>query len=127
VLICTLVVVNPTVSVTADPTPTVGLPTTLVCSGTTVRGINTTVDIMWSRDDQIIQSAENVTVNLTSDNMLAFSDSYITGVLNESANGTMYECKVRLANTSVMVPMNYTLDLTCKYISKIELLNYSPS
>jgi len=113
--------------VTADPTPAVGLPTTLNCSGTTVRGINTTVDIVWSRDDQMIRSAENVTLFNTSDNMLTFSDSYTTGMLNESANGTVFECEVRLANTSVVVPINYTLDLTCKYISKIELLNYSPS
>jgi len=117
-LICTLVVVNPNVSVTADPTPTVGLSTTLVCSGTTVRGINTTVDIMWSADDEIIQSEENVTVNLTDDNMLAFTNSYTTGVLNESANGTQYECEVRLANTSIVVPINFTLDVTCKYIHK---------
>ena len=70
-----LLVPTPTVSVTAPNTQTVGQSLTLQCEVTTVRGITSRVDIMWSSDGTTLRRINDTTA-ITMDNSLVYTDSY---------------------------------------------------
>ena len=96
---------------TAPNTQTVGQSLTLRCEVTTVRGITSRVDIVWSSRGTELQRMENVLP--TMDNSLVYTDSYAISQLSTTDEGRVIQCEVVInASPSVMASDSITLDVT---------------
>ena len=106
------IVPTPSVTVTAPNTQIVGQSLTLECNVTTVRGITSSVDIVWSRDGDAVERMEVVNISSTTNNSVLYRDTYTISLLNTTNNGTVYQCEV-VINTSppVMANDSVTLDV----------------
>ena len=110
-----LLVPTPTVSVTNISNQTVGQPLTLQCEVTTVRGIISSVDIVWSSNGTELERTNNVS-STTMNNSLVYTDSYTISQLNTTDEGRVIKCTVMInASPSVMASDNSTLDVTGEY------------
>ena len=115
-LVCKFSVPAPTVSVTAPNTQTVGQSLTLQCEVTTVRGITSRVDIVWSSGGTVLTRMNGMTAT-TMDNSLVYTDSYSISQLSTTDEGRMIQCEVVInASPSVMASNSITLDVTGTYI-----------
>ena len=85
---------------------------TLQCEVTTVRGITSRVDIVWSSNGLELNRTEGVNINFTSDSSVTYTDYYDVVQLNTSDDGRVYQCEV-FVNTSppLMADGNVTLDV----------------
>ena len=99
---------------TALDTQIVGQSLTLQCEVTTVRGITSRVDIVWSSDGTELERMNNV-LSTTMENSLVYTDSYTISQLNTTDDGRVIQCEVVInASSSVMTSDNITLDVTGK-------------
>ena len=106
---------TPTVNETAINTQTVGQSLTLQCEVTTVRGITSRVDIVWSSNGTELERMNNVS-SITMDNSLVYTDSYTISQLNTADEGRVIECEVMInASPLVMNSNNITLNVTGEY------------
>ena len=107
----TTVPIPDSIIVTAPNTQIVGQSLTLECSVTTVRGITSRVDIVWSSDDNTL--AEGINANLTTETSIMFTSIYTIPLLSTTDDGRVYQCEV-VINTSppVMANGSVTLDVT---------------
>ena len=76
-----------------------------------MRGITSTVDIIWSSNGTELERMEGV-VSSTTDNSVVYTDTYNISQLNTTDDGREYQCEV-VINTSppVMVNDSVTLDV----------------
>ena len=103
---------TPTVSVTAPNTQTVGQSLTLQCEVTTVRGITSSVDIVWSGGGGGLQRMNNVS-STTMVNSLVYRDTYMIPQLNTSDENRVIQCEgIIQATPSQSSTNNLTLDVT---------------
>ena len=103
---------TPTVSVTALNTQTVGQSLILQCEVTTVRGITSRVDIVWSSDGTELERMNNVS-SATMDNSLVYTDSYTISQLNTTDDGKVIKCEVVInARPQIISANNITLNAT---------------
>ena len=79
---------------------------------TTVRGITSRVDIIWSSDGRELERMEGVNACSTIDNSVVCTDIYNISQLNTIDDGREYQCEV-VINTSppAMANDSVTLDL----------------
>ena len=99
---------------TAPDTQTVSQSLTLQCEVTTVRGITSRVDIVWSSDGTELKRMNNV-ASTTMDNSLVYIDSYTISQLNATDDGRVIQCEVVInTNPSVMASDSITLNVTGK-------------
>ena len=105
---------TPIVNVTALSIQTVGQSLTLQCEMTTVRGITSRVDIVWSSDGTELQRMDNVTLS-SMNYSLVYMETYNDPLLNTTDDGRVIQCEV-VINTSplVMASDSITLDVTGK-------------
>ena len=109
-----IIVHTPTVSVTTLNTQTVGQSLTLQCEVTTVRGITSRVNIVWSSDGTVLRKMNDTTAT-TMDNSLVYTDSYNISQLSTTDDGRVVQCKVVInINLLVMASDSVTLDVTGK-------------
>ena len=109
------IVSTPTVSMTAPNTQTVGQSLTLQCEVTTVRGITSRVDIVWSSNGSELERINNVS-STTMDNSLVYTDSYTISPLSTTDDGRVIQCEVVINKSpSVMASDSITLDVTGKH------------
>ena len=103
---------SPNVTITAPNTQIVSQSLTLECSVTTVRGITSRVDIIWSSDGTQLERMEGVNVISTTGNSVVYTDTYNISQLNTTNDGREYQCEV-VINTSppVMADDSVTLDV----------------
>ena len=94
---------------------TVGQSLTLQCEVTTVRGITSRVDTVWSSGGTVLQRINNVSSTMTS-NSLVYTNFYTISQLSTTDDGRVIQCEV-VINTSplVMASDSITLDVTGKY------------
>ena len=104
----------PFVNVTAPNTQTVGQSLTLQCEVTTVRGITSRVDIVWSSNGAELNRT-NSTLPMMMDNSLVYTDSYIISQLSTTDDGRVIQCEVVInTSPSVMADDSITLNVTGK-------------
>ena len=104
---------------TAPNTQTVGQSLTLQCNVTTVRGITSRVDIVWSSGGTELQRMNDVS-STTMGNSLVYTDSYTISELNTTDEGRVIQCEVVInVSPSVMASDSITLDVTGTYIYDI--------
>jgi len=91
----------------------VGQSLTLECSVTTVRGITSRVDIVWSSDSEESQRINGVDASFTTDSFSMYKTIYTIPLLHTTDDDRVYQCEV-VINTSppVMTLRNITLDIT---------------
>ena len=79
---------------------------------TTVSGITSRIDIVWSNDVMELERMEGVTVSSTTDNSVVYIDTYNISQLSTNDDSREYQCEV-VINTSppVMANDSVTLDL----------------
>jgi len=89
---------------------------TLECNVTTVRGITSRVDIVWSSNGLELKRNKGANVSFISDGLVIYTDYYDTLQLNTSDNGRVYQCEV-FVNTSPSITANgiIRLDLNGQY------------
>ena len=103
-------------TINAPSIHTVGQSLTLESSITTVRGITSRVDIVWSSNGVDLRTIMGVTPNSTNDNSEVYEITYDIPLLSTSDDGRVIECDIILMTTPLIVASNnVTLDLTGKY------------
>ena len=112
-LFCIFIVPTPdSITVTVISNQTVGQSLTLQCSVTSVRGITSRVDIMWSSNDIELRKIEGVNGSFTSDSSVTYTDYYNALQLNTSDENRVYQCEVFMnTNLPLMADDNTTLDV----------------
>ena len=100
-------------NLTAPNTQIVGQSLTLECSVTTVRGITSRLDIMWSSGGVELQRVTEMNVSFTSNNSATYKSTYTIPQLNTTDDCRVYQFEV-VINTSppVMATGSVTLDVT---------------
>ena len=83
---------------TALNTQTVGQSLTLQCEVTTVRGITSRVDIVWSSDNTELERINNITVSMVNLSVV-YSENYTISQLSTSDHGRIIQCDVVINNS----------------------------
>ena len=110
----------PTVNVTALNTQTVGQSLTLQCVVTTVRGITSRVDIVWSSGGTELQRT-NVSSTMTN-NSLAYTNSYTISQLSTDDQDTVYWCCAEINSIPVVADNDsIALNVTGKQTTHVTL------
>jgi len=101
------------ISVVNSSAQIVGQSLTLECSVTTVRGITSRVDIVWSSQDVELQRINGTKSGFLNDVSTLYTSTYIIPLLSTIDDGRVYQCEV-VINTSppVMATDSVTLDVT---------------
>ena len=89
----------------------VGQLLTLQCEVTSVRGITSRVDIVWSSNGTELERMNNVS-STTMDNLLVYTHSYTISQLSTTDDSRVIQCEV-VINT-VMANDDITLDVIGK-------------
>jgi len=77
----------------------VGDPLSLECNVTTVRGITSSVDIVWIVNDEEVRRVNNASRKIR-DSFVMYSDAYRNdSLLSEDDDGIMYQCSVEINST----------------------------
>ena len=120
-----VLVPTPDVSITPPVTQLVGDPLTLQCEVTTVRGITSRVDIVWSSGDIELTRMKGVS-STTTNNSLVYTHSYTISQLSTTDDGRVIQCEVVIDGTSpsVMATDSITLDVTGEYCMTLYLAIY---
>ena len=119
----------PNVTVTVPNTQIVGQSLTLQCEVTTVRGITSRVDIVWSSNGTELERMNDVS-STTMDNSLVYTDSYTILQLSTTDESRVIQCEIVInASPSVMASDSITLDVTGEcYVSIIRIsTNLAPN
>ena len=104
------IVPTPNLNVAAPNTQTVGQSLTQECNVTTVRGITSRVDIIWSSDGRELERMEGVNFSSTTDNSVVYTDTFNISQLSTTDDGREYQCEV-VINTSPPVMANNSVRL----------------
>ena len=108
---CTLYIVPTpdTVNVTAASTQIVGQPLILECDVTTVRGITSRVDIVWSSNGEELERAEGLDNFIVTNYSVLYTELYTIPQLSTLDQGRTVTCDVLI---NVMSPVSATDSVT---------------
>ena len=102
----------------------VGQSLTLECSVFTVRGIKSTVDVIWKSENLELKSSENINSS-TANNSLLYTDTYTISQLSTSDEDKTYQCDVLINTWSPVAGSdNVTLNVTGKKHKYIYIYKY---
>ena len=111
---CIYVVPTPDVITDAPEFQMVGQSLTLECNVTTVRGITSRVDIVWSSGGTELQRMNDVSLTMMGDSLL-YTDSYTISQLSTTDEDRVIQCEVVInTSPSVMDSGSITLNVTGK-------------
>ena len=108
------VIADPVVNIEASATnsPEIYQPLVIQCNTVIVRGITSTVDIIWTTNNTQVRRVNNVTASSNINSSSIYNDSFIIPSLNLSDIGSVYECEVLInsfipttAKTDFIVPI----------------------
>ena len=103
---------NPTVTVKAPSSQVVSRSLTLYCNITTVRGITSRVDIVWSSNSLELRRIEGIKSNLKINDSVLYMDSYTIPQLGTVDEGRTYQCGIVINQAvPIIVKGNITLDV----------------
>ena len=111
-----------TVEVISTNILTISQPLILQCTATTVRGITSTVDIIWTTDNTQVRRVNNVTSISNYNSTSLYIDSFIIPSLNLSDIGSVYECEVLINSIlPARTKANFTISIPGIYINIIPI------
>ena len=103
-------------TINAPSNQTVGQSLTLESSITTVRGITSRVDIVWSSNGEELRRIQEVNKSLTSNYTELFEDNYNIPLLSTTDYDRVIQCKVVImTNPSKTAVDSVTLDIAGKW------------
>ncbi|XP_065896823.1 uncharacterized protein [Dysidea avara] len=104
---------TPNATVSNISTQIVGKSLMLECNVTTVRGIISSVDIVWNSYGIELQRMNGINPNYSQNDFMIYRSVYIIPLLSTTDDGGAYQCEVMI-NTSppVMATDSVTLDVT---------------
>ena len=105
-----LVVPYPVVKVNASSIQIVGESLTLECNVTTVRGITSRVDIVWSSNDTELKRTEGIESTLIKNNSVIYMDFYTISQLSTVDEGRAYQCGI-IVNQQLPITVNNSIIL----------------
>ena len=88
---------------------TIGDPLTLDCTVTAVRGISSSVDIIWTTGGRAVRRVYNITADIENDNAI-YTDSFEISSLSAIDNGRDYWCTV-VINAKKLIYSSYRITL----------------
>ena len=102
---------------------TVGQSLTLESSITTVRGITSRVDIVWSSNGIELRRTEGIESSLTTNNSVIYMDSYTISQLGTVDENRTYQCGI-IINQGLPITINngITLDVTSQFYMSVLIL-----
>ena len=74
---------------------TVGDPLPLNCTVTAVRGISSSVNIIWSTGGSVVRRVDDITADIVNDSAI-YTDSFEISSLSAIDNGREYQCTVMI-------------------------------
>ena len=105
----------PLLNITAINNQIVGQSLSLKCNVTTVRGIASRVDIIWSSNGLTLKRTEGINHTSTSNNSMLYSDNYTIPQLNSTDEGRNIQCNFFINSIpSVTASDSLTLNVTGK-------------
>ena len=112
-LIIFIVVPDPVVTVFAPSIQTVSNPLTLECNVSTVRGITSSMDTVWSSNGLELKRSEGMKSNVIKNDSVMYMDSYTIPQLGTVDEGRTYQCGI-IINQILPITVNdsITLDVT---------------
>ena len=101
----------------ATNTPATDQSLTLQCIATIVRGITSTVDIIWTTGDTQVRRINNVTVSGSVNSTSVYSDSFTIPSFDISDIGSVYQCEV-LINSPLptTAKTDFTIPIPSMYV-----------
>ena len=101
---------------------TIGDPLTLDCTVTAVRGISSSVDIIWTTGGRVVRRVDNITADIENDSVI-YTDSFEISSLSAIDNGREYQCTVVInASQPIYSSDQITLIFTGEYLKLCILL-----
>ena len=101
---------------------TIGDPLTLDCTVTAVRGISSSVDIIWTTGGRVVRRVDNITADVEKNDSTIYTDSFEISSLSATDNGREYQCTV-VINASQ--PVNSSDQITLIFLGKhVYILSY---
>ena len=98
--------------VTARNEQIVGQPLMLQCAMSTPRGINSRVDIVWTRDSIEVERINDVSSNFSSPEVVVYTNIYTIPLLGTHDDDVVYECEVIINSSQPLrIKDNITLDV----------------
>ena len=108
---------TPSISINILDNQTVGQSLTLETTVTTVRGITSRVDIVWSSNGLMLKLTEGFNQTSTSNNSVIYTDIYNIPQLNTADEGRDIQCDTFInAVSAVTASDGVTLNVTGKYL-----------
>ena len=89
----------------------IGDPLTLDCIVTTVRGISSSVDIIWTAGGRVVRRVYNITADIENDHAI-YTDSFEISSLSAIDNGREYQCTVVI---NAIQPVNNSDQITLMF------------
>ena len=122
-LIC--VVPVPDVNITVPDNLNTSQPVTLDCTANTVKGITSTVDIVWYSGVQQMRMVNNVTASIIDGMGAVYRDLFnISSVTNKHDN-KVYSCRVIIIRDPVLTAFSSVrLNVTCEFTIKYYIYTY---
>ena len=112
----------PNVTISAPSNQTVGQSLILESSITTVRGITSRVDIVWSSNGVELKKTSNVNISIIKNDNESYGDTFSIPLLSTTDDGRIIQCKVVIMTSpSVFATNNITLDVTGKFYATLLL------
>ena len=113
----------PSVMVKVPNNQVVSQPLVLECDVTTVRGITSRLDIVWSSDDSELIIVKGVAISSTINNSVLFTNTYTIPQLTTADESKEYQCGIFIDTESpVTATYNVILNVTGKNIVSIMLM-----
>ena len=95
---------------------TIGDPLTLDCTVTAVRGISSSVDIIWTTGGRVVRRADKITADIEQSDSTIYTDSFEISSLSAIDNGREYQCTVVInASQPVYSSDHITLNFPGEY------------
>ena len=105
----------PSINISILNNQTVGQSLTLESTVTTVRGITSRVDIVWSSNGLMLKRIEGINHTSTSNNSVIYTDIYTIPQLNTSDEGRNIQCDTFINTVpTVTASDSVTLNVTGK-------------
>ena len=101
-------------------TQTVGQSLSLECIVTTVRGISSSIDIIWTSDGVEIKRTLGASISSSTSNSILYRDFYNISLLTTAEEGRVYQCEGVINTTpSLITQNNITLNVIGKNVSNM--------
>ena len=71
----------------------IGDPLILDCTAIAVRGISSSVDMIWTTGGRVVKRVDNITADIENDSAI-YTDSFEISSLSTFDNGRIYQCTV---------------------------------